>query len=403
MAEFFELSPDLVFLVVDESQSIRDILSGMLKKMGLKKVLGAQDCSRALEIVKLETVNFIICERSFRQMSGMEFLKELRETPQISRLPFMMLASEIPKEDVVLASEFGVDGYLKKPFVMKDVSARISACMQKFNTPGTTEAMFEEARALYSAGDFKKSLEIYQQIMVQLPSSARVRVGVARCYRSLGETKKAISELQQAIQKNDMYVHAHHELGLAHIHEKSTEAALRCFNKAIDLSPNNPARYESVADILIRNEKYREAEDYLMRAVKLELVYPVLYEQLGRVLFAQKKVERAYQYFEKALREQPENVSFLNSMGICMKEMRRFEEAVNFYNAALKFRPQDIKIMFNKLLCLIELNQTDRAIKTCQLILKIDPGYEKAKRKLAALTSGATPKTDGNSGSGNAA
>lgn len=402
MSSFVELSPELVFLVVDESQTIRDILFTTLKKMGLTKIVQAMDSVRALQLLKEQQIDFIICDRNFRNMSGMEFLKELRETPEIARVPFMMMASEIPKEDVLLASELGVDAYLKKPFVMKDVSTRLSACMAKFNTPGTAEAVFEEARLAFVRGAHKEAIEKYERLKEALPTSARVRVGLARCHRACRDNKTAITILQEAIEKNPIYVHAHHELGLAYMQEKMLESALRCFSKAIDLSPSNPARYESVADILIRNEKPREAEEYLMRAVKLELVYPVLYEQLGKVLFAQKKVDRAYQYFEKALREQPDNVSFLNSMGICMKEMGRYEEAVNYYNGALKHRSQDVKIMFNKLLCLVELNQIDRAIKTCQSILKIDPNYEKATRKLAQLTqtqsgTSATPTTNANS------
>lgn len=393
MAGFIELSPDLLFLIVDESQAVRDTMGQILKNMGLKRIIQSTDSTNAFDLLKREQINFIICDRTLRTVSGMEFLKEIRESPEFGRVPFMMMSGDIPKEDVLLASEFGVDGYLKKPFVMKDVSARLSACMARFNQPNTSEALFEQAREAYSKGAFGEALTIYEKIKESLPTSARVRVGEARCHRNLGSNQRALEILQEAVSKNDMYVHAFQEMGMVHVQLGDFDEALKAFNRAIEISPSNPARYEQVGEILMRHEKFAEAETHLMKAVRLELVYPVLYEQLGKALFAQKKIDKAYQYFERALRSQPENISFLNSMGICMKELKRFEDAINYYNQALKQRPQDVKILFNKMLCLVELGQTDRAIKTCQQILKIDPNYEKAKRRLDMLnkTLAATP------------
>jgi Tfp pilus assembly protein PilF len=72
-------------------------------------------------------------------------------------------------------------------------------------------------------------------------------------------------------------------------------------------------------------------------------------------------------------------------MGICMKEAGRLDESLSFYNQALKHRPQDKKILFNKVLCLVSMEEFERARKTLQLILKVDPQYDKARQKLAEL------------------
>jgi tetratricopeptide (TPR) repeat protein len=385
MSEFVELSSDLEILVIDEAQTFRESLSTLLKTMGFKKITGTSEGLSGLQIMKERDIGFVICEKNLRQMSGMELLREIRETPELRRVPFLMMCSEIPKEDVILASEFGLDGYLKKPFAMKDVSTRIASCMARFRDESNTEYLFECARENYSKGDFKLANSFYDQLLQALPKSARVRVGMARCFHGLKDFNSAEAKLKEAIQLNGLYVHAHHELGLLYLTKGNLDSGMQCFDKAIQLSPSNPVRYETIASILMSQGKFEMAEEYLLKAVKLELVYPVLYSQLGKALFSQKKLDKAVKFFEKALEREPDNTSFLNSIGICLKELGRYEDAISHYNRALKHRPQDTKILFNKVLCLCHMEEFERSKKILLQILKIDPNYDKAKQKIAEI------------------
>lgn len=385
MNQMIEMPPDMYFLIVDDSPTIREALAGILKTLGYRNINLCIDAGTALEIMKRQTVGLVICNRNLRQVSGMEFLKEIRETPEIKRAPFMMMASEIPKEDVMFASELGVDGYLKIPFVMRDVSTRISGCIARYREASNLEIQFEEARLLYVAGKFDAAKNTYQTILKSAPRSARVRVGLARALKGMDKMKEAEEVLLEAIKVNAVYVHAHHELGMIYLHLDKIDMALKYFDSAIHLSPSNPIRYETISDLLMRNSKFKEAEDYLMKAVKLELAYPVLFAQLGKSLFSQKKVHNALKFFEKALVQQPDNTSFMNSMGICMKEIGRFEEAVTCYNRALKLRPSDTKILFNKALCFLQMKEYDRSRKTLNQILKVEPDFEKAAAKLKEI------------------
>jgi Tfp pilus assembly protein PilF/FixJ family two-component response regulator len=382
MSNFLEISPDMRFLIVDETPTFREALSNILRKLGYRNISTLGEGHSALELMRNEQVGFIICEKKLPHVSGIEFLREIRETPEFSRVPFMLMSGDITKDDLLLAAEFGIDGFLKKPFAIKDVSARIFSCVQKCSDSSSLETRFEEARVHYAKGNYKKAIELYQAVQIFAPYSSRVRVALSRCHRGLNETAEAEKLLFEAIQINSMYVHAFHELGLVYLHQDKLDDALKQFEKAIQISPNNPIRYETISDIFIRRQRWEEAEDYLLRAVKLELVYPVLYAQLGKVLFAQKKSDKAAKFFERALAKEPENTSYLNSLGICMKDLGKFGEAVDYYNLALKLRPQDTKILFNKALCYMQMNELERATKTLHQILKVDPTYEKAQKKL---------------------
>ncbi len=382
VSELVEIPSDLKILVVDSAASFRDLMGVILKKLGFRNVTFAIDAPSALRSLRSGEYGFVVCDRNLEQCSGMELLKEIRENPEFERVPFLMMAAGIPKEDVVLASEMGIDGYLKKPFVINDVSARLTVAMTRFRDPENPESHFEEARRAFSSGRYEEAEALYGEIKKKNPASARATVGVARCARVTGNLVLAEATLKRAIELNPMYVHAYHDLGVVYLQLGRIDDALVAFGKAIDISPSNPIRYESVAEILMENQRWVEAETYLMRAVKLELAFPNLYALLGKALFAQKKSEKAVEYFYKALRNQPENTSFMNSLGISLKALGRYEEALEHYNKALKLRPSDSKILFNKALCLVGMKEWERARKVCAQVLKVDPSFDKARAKV---------------------
>jgi tetratricopeptide (TPR) repeat protein len=382
MSNFVELSSELEFLVIDESVSFRESLAQILKTIGFKKVTLSGDGLSALKILKEKKIGFVICEKNLKQMSGIELLREIRETPSIKRVPFMMMCVDIPKEDVVLASEFGIDAYLKKPFAVKEISQKIATCMSRYKDEFNNEYLFECARENFARLDYNMALSFYQQLLQALPQSARVRVGMSRCYKASNDFNQAQESLSEAIKLNQLYVHAYHEMATLNLNLNKIEEALKLFEKAIELSPSNPYRYETIANILMGKGEFAKAEEYLLKAVKLDLVYPDLYSQLGKALFSQKKPEKAFKYFEKALEKEPDNTSFLNSVGICLKEMGRYEDSIFYYNKALKLKPKDTKILFNKVLVLCNMSEFEKAQKVLLQILKIDESYDKAKVKL---------------------
>jgi tetratricopeptide (TPR) repeat protein len=385
LTKYIELAPETKFLLVDEGQGIRDALAMGLRSMGLKHTLHAKDAHSAMKILESLEVNFVICDRGLRNVSGIEFLREVRECPYLANIPFLMMAPEITKEEIALASEFGIDGYLQKPFAMRELSTKISAAMARYLDPVKPEKQFDAARKAMCEANYTAAIEMYKQLQAKFPDSARTRVGLARCYHSLGRDGDAQAELESAIDRNPNYVHAYHQLGVLHLANGHVQKALVNFDAAINLSPLNPIRYEAIGEILIREKNFEGAEDYLSRAIKLELAYPNIFSQLGKVLFSQKKMDKAIKYFEKALVYEPSNTSFLNSLGICMKEIGRYDDALKYYNIALKISQSDTKVLFNKSLCLIQMNEIDRARKTLRSILAIDPGYDKAQEKLEQL------------------
>ncbi len=107
---------DPVVLVVDDSQTLRHILSMTLEEAGYR-VLQAQHGSEALEqLQNHQDVELVICDVEMPQMNGFDFLSHCRRDPKMTDLPVVMLSTHSGEEHRQLSSTLGANAYFSKPY-----------------------------------------------------------------------------------------------------------------------------------------------------------------------------------------------------------------------------------------------------------------------------------------------
>ncbi|KAB8039998.1 tetratricopeptide repeat protein [Silvanigrella paludirubra] len=385
MSLVLELPDDLSFLIIDESDSFRNVMAAGLKSLGFKFVSQAPSSMIALENLRTKSINFVICELEMPVINGIELLKEIRDASDINRTAFLMISSNATREDIALLAEYEIDGFLKKPFSFQSLAQKIPSCMYNYNDPNNIESYFQEAKSYLKKGEISIALIKYEGLLRKSPNSCRARIGLATCYRALKNYVKAENLCKQAIEKNGLYVQSFDEMGRIYMAMNKIEEAIKFFKQAVSLSPNNPLRYEKITNLLIEQQRFKEAEGFLETATSGGVVYTNIYEQYGRTLFYQKKLEKASLYFEKALIQDPNNRSLINLMGICLKDLNKYEEALRYYNSAIKAYPSDTKVLFNKALCFFEMKEFEKSKKLCEYILTLDPNNQKAIKKIQEI------------------
>ncbi|NQV56155.1 MAG: response regulator [Rhodospirillales bacterium] len=113
--------------VVDDDPTMIELVVSILHAMGMRRIERANDGDRAWELFQQgpRMFDFIVCDWSMPNMSGLEFLKHVRElNPDI---PFLMLTGKSSTEDVKSALKAGVTQYLAKPFTPDGLQKRIRA------------------------------------------------------------------------------------------------------------------------------------------------------------------------------------------------------------------------------------------------------------------------------------
>ena len=108
-------------LVVDDSKTIRTILSKTLRELGFE-VREAGNGIEALEVIQAEktAVTLILVDWNMPEMNGLELLKRLRQNPEFSSLVVVMVTAETELDHIAEALEAGANEYVMKPFT-KDI------------------------------------------------------------------------------------------------------------------------------------------------------------------------------------------------------------------------------------------------------------------------------------------
>lgn len=118
-------------MIVDDSAMMRKIVLRALTLGGLEfeKVLEAGDGSEALNLLKVNPVELILCDINMPVMNGLELLRSMREQNVAPGIPVVMVTTESSIEHVKEAVALGASGYIRKPFTPDQVKQKVSALL----------------------------------------------------------------------------------------------------------------------------------------------------------------------------------------------------------------------------------------------------------------------------------
>lgn len=119
-------------LIVDDSNTMRMIISSTLKKLGGHTIETACDGADAMSKVGAFKPDLVLLDWNMPNMNGLEFLKAFRATG--AKTPVIMVTTEAEKARVIQAVQAGANNYLVKPFTADQLSKRVSDTMAKFKT-----------------------------------------------------------------------------------------------------------------------------------------------------------------------------------------------------------------------------------------------------------------------------
>lgn len=100
-------------LLVDDSSSIRSFFSAALAALKYE-ILTAENPKVAFELLKTNNVDCILTDLEMPEMTGLEFCIKLKEMPQYSSMPIIVLSMHDQDSKVIECLNAGADDYLLK-------------------------------------------------------------------------------------------------------------------------------------------------------------------------------------------------------------------------------------------------------------------------------------------------
>jgi DNA-binding response OmpR family regulator len=137
-------------LVVEDESAIVDIVCRALKRHGYETE-SASDGDTALDMASTLRPDLVILDLMLPKMDGWEVCRRLRSMPEVAATPVIMLTARRDERDVVEGLELGADDYMKKPFSLAELVARVRALLRR--TTG------REASRIIEEGDLRIDLD----------------------------------------------------------------------------------------------------------------------------------------------------------------------------------------------------------------------------------------------------
>ncbi len=111
-------------LIVDDMPGTREVLRDMLTDMGFTSITEASDGREALEILKEQRAQLIVCDHVMKDMSGLDLLSQIRNYPYLVDIPFIVISAigESPVIDTAL--DLGAADYIVKPIALITIKGK---------------------------------------------------------------------------------------------------------------------------------------------------------------------------------------------------------------------------------------------------------------------------------------
>ncbi len=120
-------------LVVEDEPAIRELIGFACESSGYS-VLRAECVKQAQTFLDTEKVDLILLDWMLPDLSGLQWLDNLKHNPRYSSVPVIMLTARGTESDKVAGLDCGADDYVVKPFSPRELIARMRAVLRRGGT-----------------------------------------------------------------------------------------------------------------------------------------------------------------------------------------------------------------------------------------------------------------------------
>jgi CheY-like chemotaxis protein len=122
--------PEIKVMIVDDDTDANYTLQSILEYAGFK-VIYYYDGESALKSLKIEKPDIVVLDVMMPGMSGFEVCEKIKNDPETSSIPVIILTAKDMGEDVEMAIKKKADWFITKPYDNKYLLGKITQLVGK--------------------------------------------------------------------------------------------------------------------------------------------------------------------------------------------------------------------------------------------------------------------------------
>lgn len=161
-------------LIVDDEENIREIIKASFSDR--YQVKEAANGVEALVLINEQPPDLMILDWMMPTLNGTSVIERLKKNPDTAFIPILMLTAKGAVNDLVTGLHHGADDFIKKPFDLKELAARIEAMLRWVRMSRFTDA----ATGLPSKAAIQEALESATKSAIKKSVAVMVPIGIEK-------------------------------------------------------------------------------------------------------------------------------------------------------------------------------------------------------------------------------
>jgi tetratricopeptide (TPR) repeat protein len=354
--------------------------------IGYESFIEADNIQLALNQLRTQKVDLILCEASMPGISGTEVLKAVRTDEAFQNIPFIMIASDNSSETIAEAGESQVDAYILKPFTPELIKEKINQILQVRRVPSPIDIHLNVGIAHLKSLKYDLALAEFQKAFDINPKSSRVLLAIGHLKEQQGELENAERYYLQAVELTPLFLKAHEALAALYESQGDFLSAAENLRNAATINPRNMDRQLKLGRVLIAAGQKENAHEVFKSVMSLAKdKYSDVVQQVSDDLMLADMVAEAQEMLEEGLSLNPHNINLYNQLGIAYRKQKKFKEAVRNYEQALKIDPENETLYYNLGRAYYEAGDRDKSEEAMRKAIKLYPDFKEASDFLATI------------------
>lgn len=285
-------------LVIDDFPSMRSMISGFLKSMGLTSINSAGNAQEALALLAGKKYDLVICDYNLGHgQNGQQLLEAAKHKKYFGYATiWIMVTAEKTMDMFMGAAETKPDDYLLKPITEALLSDRLHRLMEKKQSlapiekavqatdylraitlcnemlakpsANTQELQRIKSDLLLTTGELAAAKTYFESILATR-NVAWAKTGLGKACFMSQDLPRAKMLFEEVLAENKMYLEAADWLARTHDALGDFQSAQQVLDHAMKLSPNAVLRQNQLAEVAHRNGDLGLAQTAYEKAIKL--------------------------------------------------------------------------------------------------------------------------------------